>query len=550
MAFLNTFFLYFLALAAVPLVISLILNINKKREQFPSLDFIMTILKRELENKRIRMRLKQVLRALVFLAIILAFASPVVSRGADSGEWTVIVDDSVSMSRFDLGGIVLGLKEQYKIGKVYFGMKPVLPEALNEGKLPAGYDFFGESTFPEKIAAVLASDPAVRLILISDAQKSSTGAAFKLPSGTEEVKFVLTADTNRNIYVSEVSVFPMVGLPDVKSVLSVKIGGKIVPGDRVKIAIGGETVLSEQAKPVIEISRFVNQSGIGFGEVVLEGDGFIADNTNYFPVVASAVPSVYSDIQSPVIGRILSSLFPKFYMTQSPHNADLIMAGYLPKQIADKPVLLFCEDADRFGRVLQRDFKIFCQFAKKSVTGDISSKYSVLEIVKAFSIMTAFEPIPGEVAVKAGDTPLVYQLNNYSVFNFSIGANEDVLSSSVFLLLTVSEIFMENFRGKYLMKEKADGVYYGLGGTIMSPDTPGVYRYKDDGKFLIRNTGAESEFEFYSPGEIEDKLGVSAEIIGVSGTDIKLPFFRWEFALALMICAVVLLTAETVLIKS
>jgi hypothetical protein len=548
MAFLSTFFLYFLPLAAVPLIISLIFNMNRKQEKFPSLDFILNILKRELSDKRIRMRIRQVLRMLVFLLAILAFASPVLPQGGGEKGWTVIADNSASMSRFDLGKVIAGLKGQYRIEKLFYGVQEMSSESMSEG----GYSYGAETDFGAAVTGILAGNPARNIILISDAQKSSLPNGFRLPAGVENIKFVLLNDTNRNLYIAEASMYPMVGLPGVKSVITVRIGGEIHPGDRVKILVSGKEIASEEAKPVIQLTRFIEGNGAQFGEVVLEGDGFDADNRYFFPLISVGVPAVYTDIKSPALVRVLSALFPKYYMTQSFQNSDVIIAGTLPKPVTDKPVLLFCENSDKFGRVLERDLKIFCQFSKKDVTGDIWSGYGVLNMIKAFRIETAFENIAAPVIAKAADTPLAYRVKNYYLFNFSISANEESLSSSVFLLLLFNEIFMEYYSGKYILDGDSAakaGVYYDLQGNIVSPVKPGIYREKETGKFVMKNLGAESLFEFYNSDEIKAKISVPAEILEYDTRSEALKTVRWEFALPFMALALLLILAETVWVK-
>jgi hypothetical protein len=548
MAFLNTFFLYFLPLAAIPLIISLIFNMNRKKEQFPSLDFILNILKRELSDKRIRMRIRQVLRMLVFLCAILAFASPVLSHGGGDNGWTVIADNSASMSRFDIGKVIAGLKGQYRIEKIYYGGQPMTQESLSEG----GYSYGAETDFGAAVAGVLAGNPARNIILVSDAQKSSIPKEFRLPAGVENVKFVLLSDTNRNLYIAEASVYPMVGLPGVKSVITVKIGGEIHPGDRVKILVSGKEIASEEAKPMIQLTRFIEGNGAQFGEAALEGDGFAPDNHYYFPLISAGVPAVYTDIKSPALMRVLSALFPKYYLTQSFQSSDVIIAGTLPKPVTDKPVLLFCENSDTFGRVMERDLKIFCQFSKKDVTGDIQSEYGVLNMIKAFRVETAFENIAAPVIAKAADMPLAYRVKNYYLFNFSISANEDSLSSSVFLLLLCNEIFMEYYSGRYILDGESAakaGVFYDLQGNIVTPVKPGVYREKETGKFAVKNLGTESLFEFYTPDEIKAKISVPAEILEYEPRTDALKSFRWEFTLPLMALALLLIVVETVWVK-
>ena len=201
---------------------------------------------------------------------------------------------------------------------------------------------------------------------------------------------------------------------------------------------------------------------------------------------------------------------------------------------------------------MERDLKIFCQFSKKDVTGDIQSVYGVLNMIKAFRVETAFENIAAPVIAKAADTPLAYRVKNYYLFNFSISANEDSLSSSVFLLLLCNEIFMEYYSGRYILDGESAakaGVFYDLQGNIVTPAHPGVYREKETGKFAVKNLGTESLFDFYTPDEIKGKISVPAEVLEYEPRTDALKSFRWEFTLPLMALALLLIVVETVWVK-
>ncbi|GAB4327161.1 MAG: BatA domain-containing protein [Calditrichia bacterium] len=125
-SFLNPAILVALAAGAVPLIIHLLNRHKHKEVYFSTIEFLKQMAQREMRRMRLRQILLLLIRTLMILLLVLAFARPTLTQssgllpGRDAAEVVVVVDNSLSMSRMSSGGTALDmLKEQLlKLGGV------------------------------------------------------------------------------------------------------------------------------------------------------------------------------------------------------------------------------------------------------------------------------------------------------------------------------------------------------------------------------------------------------------------------------------------------
>lgn len=548
MTFLQIVFLYFLPAIIIPILIALSFNLNRKKLDFPSIRLIEEILQSEMLQQKFKMRLKQILRVLILLLMILAFAKPVIIRNKDTADYTVIIDDTVSISRFSIAKIISALNSNFRIKEYYFGDK------IYNADGDLLYNNYSKS-FQATIKAVVAYKKPENIIIVSDGQKVNFLQKMTIPKSVKSMKFLLLAQNTRNIHVKSLSVFPGIAISDTPSQFDIRVGGEIKKSDRISIYLNDKLVLSESASRHIKFSRFIKKSGINFGRVVLSGDDFTNDNNFYFTAIAASKPSVYTDIDSPIILRVLSSLFPEFYTTGNIKFADMVISGSLHRRVKDKPVFLFCEDNSGFENTLRRDFSTILQSANKEYIGNIKSQYAVLNSITDFRVKTKFNIIKhgGEniAVLKTKDNrtiPLAIQFDNYTVLNFSLRDNQASLENSVFLLLLFNDILMKHYREKYILDNNTDNrIFYSLDGTISKTDKPGIYKEKQSGKYMVVNITDESLLDFYNEHQLKNLLGGRVDFIDSAIYDGKGRIGDIYLAIVLMALALGLAVVEVLL---
>jgi len=104
-SFLNSIILFGLAAAAIPLLIHLLARRRLKKVYFSSLTFLKSMQKSQLRWLKIRQLLLLIVRTLIIIFLVLAFARPALRshlRGVGAEAQTsavVLLDNSYSMSR-------------------------------------------------------------------------------------------------------------------------------------------------------------------------------------------------------------------------------------------------------------------------------------------------------------------------------------------------------------------------------------------------------------------------------------------------------------------
>lgn len=517
MSFIHPIFLALLPLVIIPLLLSLIARLNRKKQAFPSLELLQDIISRDRTARKLLIRLKQVLRALVLALLVFAFAQPFFGGGAlrtRPGKISVaIIDNTLSMSRFDLAKLVRYLGEQWSIDRIYFGSGPLRQEGNEK------YAVEPVQT-EEMVRRVLLKEGANipdNLVLVSDGQACNFQNAVTVPSGVRSFHIVKPFSREyRNLFVRNISTFPGVVFPGENTEFLADIGGEKGPDDRVRIFINEREIFSERAGGRIAFSRMLDgktvKPGLNTGMVLLEGDDFTNDNRFYFPVISLPRPEVYSDIDSPVIHKIFSSIFPEFTVADIPDAASVVFSGKNPNTGKNKPVFLFCEDIKITENILRKDFREFAEFSENAANGNIVSDSPALALIRGVRIRTKYRLASADhLAVSAGNVPLAYRYENKTLFTFSVKENEDYFTDSPSLLLMVNEFLMGFYRGNYLFSENDPDLknkrFFDANGLPADFQTSsGVLKEKESGKSFFHNSGAESEPVFYGEKEIRNKI--------------------------------------------
>jgi hypothetical protein len=207
--------------------------------------------------------------------------------------------------------------------------------------------------------------------------------------------------------------------------------------------------------------------------------------------------------------------------------------------------------------ILRTDFNLFPEIREINLSGNIDSDDPVLNSLKdlKLKIGLVFPTLPASINVKAkiSNMPIMVQFNQYVLFPFSLKKNEDFINSSPALLIMINEALMEYYQKLYLLDQKdKKGVFYNAGQSPVDPEiSPGIFKERSSGKYLVNNIKEESQFEFYNEQEllkIASSFGAKKteiidedQILGMNQT------FDFSFYLLTMLIVLALVFIETIL---
>ncbi|MCF7740995.1 MAG: BatA and WFA domain-containing protein, partial [Candidatus Marinimicrobia bacterium] len=109
MTFLNPFFLYFLPLATIPVILHILNKSRFKKVEFSSLQFLLELQNDVIKKLKLKQLLLLILRTLIIILLIMAFARPVIQTERSSlhvkqGQTLyLVVDNSFSMGKTSKG---------------------------------------------------------------------------------------------------------------------------------------------------------------------------------------------------------------------------------------------------------------------------------------------------------------------------------------------------------------------------------------------------------------------------------------------------------------
>ncbi len=510
MSFLHLYFLYFIPLILIPLLSLLLFRMNRKKMVFPSLEIIQGIMKKKLSHNKLKIRLKQLIRFIIIALVILAFAGPVPGSHNNNQEYTVIIDNTLSMSLFEIDKILSGLNDKYTINKTYFGKELYDPEKKR-------WDYHSEQTI-DILSSVLAKENIRKAILITDGQKANFKKTIQGYNKLQELIIIILKKEEypRNIYIKDFSYFPLSAISGKKTEFTINVGGDCRKNDKLTLIINDKIIFSGTAEPKLRFSRFLENTtvhrGLNWGIIRLEGDDFTNDNYYYFPILAIPKPRIYNDFDSSIITRIMNSIFDSYYFTRNPLSADIVFSSTLSRLSKGKINIAFYDNNDAIENAL-RPLLIFPEFKNNLTKDKINSSFPILGLLQNVSLKTRFvlknDNPSAKLLAGSGNIPLLYEIENkdmsFYLFTFSIKENEEKLNNSSFLLLTVNEVLMRHYIKQFIIdkEEKTSGLFYDQKGRIADvKEGPGIYMEKTTGKYIVENIQDESVFDYYTEKEL------------------------------------------------
>jgi len=558
MTFAEPFFLYFLPASLLPLLSLILLKISKKKKVFPSIEIFENLFHKEAIIKRFRMKLKHIIRILLLIFLILSFSSPLITSQDYKKEYTLIIDNTISMSILPIKIIIEQLRMNFNIKNILFGEKPYDPENMDWSYWPVSLN--------DMIHKAVQNTEAENLILLSDGQKCNLPENLSDIKSIKEIIFAIArpANNTRNIFVKNFETFPQVAISGEKIDYSIEIGGNKKPEDLIKVLVNDKEIYFEQAHTAINFSRFVDRetikNGLNFGKIILFGDEFTNDNCYYFPIISITRPSIYYPEDFKLIGPIVSTLFDSYYYTKQTETAEIIFAESLINIKNPESILfIFPENTEALLRDL-RKISIYPDIVNNNATANIYSSYPVLNYIKDISIKTRLSiPYTNEriqLLISSSNIPLLYKINtqnhSFYLFTFSLKENESYFGISSSLLLFINEILMNHFKDIYISQpyNEEKHFYYNSSGIPGDRElTPGVYYNKKNKKYVFFNCSEESELEYLTEKDIRNKISENllkkTKIISLSiDKKIQMGHHIISFSIYLMILVLILAAIE------
>lgn len=326
-SFLNTLILYALPTIAIPLLIHLFTKQKMKKILFSSLEFLKEMQKENIRSVRLKQILLIVIRTLIILMIVLAFARPAIRKmglgsnaGGSRSSIVIILDNSMSMAHAVNGSQLFDfakdkafeLVEALKPGDEVYLMNPVYP-----GNIPVVGPKYNFETIKQNIQTTSLSDYATDLVgAIREAQNLllqseninreiymiSDFQAKGFHQQTEQLSPVLDSDIRlfllpiaekeyRNVAVQEIKLINQILERGKPAEVAVKITnwGNISEKNRlVQLLINGKrsSQTTIDLKPgetqVVSFKFTPDQVGFQSGLVLLEEDELSRDNQRFF----------------------------------------------------------------------------------------------------------------------------------------------------------------------------------------------------------------------------------------------------------------------------
>lgn len=337
LTFLNSAILFGLAAVSIPILIHLFTRQKKKIVNFSSLRFLKELQHQQIRKLKIKQILLLILRALLVLTLVLAFARPTLKTSSASSlesgaqlTTVIILDNTLSMGRISEGRPLLEQAKDRALrvlsvlrpGDEIYLMYPQKPtrfahegarysktsiEALiNNTQLSfAGTDYIAALITANKIMQE-SQNINKEVYLISDLQKSG----FDLPADgnigellDDDVKlFVLPVQTEsqENLSISQLSVGNQILEKDKVADVTVRVqnnGGRPVKGRLAHLFVNGKRIaqnvvdLSGGAAANLHFRMVPDKTGFQSGYVLLEDDLLSEDNKRYFAYdIADQIP--------------------------------------------------------------------------------------------------------------------------------------------------------------------------------------------------------------------------------------------------------------------
>ena len=369
--FLNPSILFALSAAVIPLIIHLLNKKKFKEVQFSTIHFLKEMVRKEMRRLRLRQWLLLLLRTLIIILLVLAFARPTLSNrnnplaGRAATEIVIILDNSLSLNSLELTGnlleqvrqrwfqmeplfqlndrisVILGIEPiQILAQREYFSTelwqkiaKEIQPGSMNGNLNLASlksYEIFQDSELPNK-----------ELYIVSDFQKSGIKSIELEEMSrhmTGEIKIFLIPvfhENDENISIDSVNVLNK--LVEKNQILKIEAilknhHKKKYLNSMVSLVLNGNRVAQQNLSipsddiKSVNFETVVQSTGHIRGFIESENDALLEDNRYYFNLyipeqikIMHIVPSTtfdsyLPDILKPVIDRKIF-LYEKKYLS-------------------------------------------------------------------------------------------------------------------------------------------------------------------------------------------------------------------------------------------
>lgn len=324
LTFLNNIFLPALAAAVLPILIHLFTRRRLKHVKWPSLRFLREIQKKQMKRMKLRQILLLILRTLILLLVIGAFARPAIrgvfGGGAGAHENTAVallIDRSYSMSQ-EAAGVDLFVRAKHMAGDILTMLEEgdellIVPfdkkaypltdkptrfisgaqETVDSLELSdSGTDVWNAiSTAIEKLDESKLLHKEIYVLTDNRANGWERTGKLEVPEGTRLYVLPIEPDDERNLGCSEIE-FPRTLLQQnvpfeltatLRSFAPNPVSDHVVDLylDDQRIGQGTVDLLPGGAEQV-RLRGQVETGGYHYGSVELEGDALPADNNRYF----------------------------------------------------------------------------------------------------------------------------------------------------------------------------------------------------------------------------------------------------------------------------
>ncbi len=324
MTFLNPFYLWFLPLITVPIIIHLLAKRKSKLIDFPSLKFLKLLEQDALRKFNIKQLILLIIRTLMILFIILAFARPGLDTdsgfGLHSGSIDLLIigiDNTASnRSNFEdldkkwldeFGSELTG--KGYKV--LYSGLTDLqLHESIHE--IESGFGDIYAQDFVERLFSQIDLDQYERrsFLWLGDGQD----ARLRLETLTNWNKYLLINPIRRDVSINNIKL-PALGVRLNESYsMMVELGRS----PDMQQSVGLELTINDKRQNQIaveanmgaaEISGRVEESGYQTGQVILPADDASYNDERYFilPAAGGIPVQILRSRQIPDFWNIIGS---------------------------------------------------------------------------------------------------------------------------------------------------------------------------------------------------------------------------------------------------
>jgi len=323
LSFLNPFILFGLAAAALPILIHIFTRTKSRTIPFSTLEFLKRLQNEQIRRIKLRQIFLLILRTLIIIFIILAFARPTMENSSTAAppsnartSMAVIVDNSISMSRPHNGGSLFSemKKNAFLVADLLrVGDEAFLITTTDTSLLLSHRSFHNSETLKKEISSVPVSyratniDAALSLASKVLAHSSNVNKEIYLLSDLQRNAFAqdsLLIDKNNQLYVWPTVAASVANLSVVgarlrstilqkggvaEAVVDVRNTGTVaVENALVQLYVDGRraaqtTLQLDPGTSMAKVFRFaIEKSGFSSARVQLEDDDVMEDNKRAF----------------------------------------------------------------------------------------------------------------------------------------------------------------------------------------------------------------------------------------------------------------------------